>query len=88
MGRRAAIKVMNACPKVSCIIFCGLPLLLLSQETSRKSYSMIYDWLSRRPLSNSVHFQSWPFKISDQYEQMEMPLNVLLILMGVGITEN
>ena len=41
---------------------------------------------SRRPVSNSV--QSWPSKISDQYEQMETPLNVSLILMGVGITEN
>ena len=60
--------------------------LLLSQETSRKSYSMIYDWLSRRPVSNSV--QSWPSKISDQCEQMQTPLNVSLILMGVGITEH
>ena len=41
---------------------------------------------SRRPVSNSV--QSWPSKISDQCEQMQTPLNVSLILMGVGITEN
>ena len=81
MGRRAAIKVMNACPKVS--FFVGF---LYSCYRKRRHGSHIL-WFTTGSVSNRV--QSWLFKISDQYEQMEleMPLNVLLIVMGVGITE-